>query len=35
MSSSNGSTAEITDNIRNWTLEQSRNIKWLKYIWSR
>jgi 1-acyl-sn-glycerol-3-phosphate acyltransferase len=27
MSSSNGSTAEITDNIRNWTLEQSRNIK--------
>ena len=26
MSSSNGSTAEITDNIRNWTLEQSRKI---------
>ena len=27
MSSSNGSTAEITDNIRNWTLEQSRKIQ--------
>ena len=27
ISSSNGSTAEITNNIRNWTLEQSRNIK--------
>ena len=27
MSSSNGSTAEITDNIRNWALEQSRKIQ--------
>ena len=27
MSSSNDSTAKITDNIRNWTLEQSRKIQ--------
>ena len=27
MSSSNGSTTEITDNIRNWALEQSRKIQ--------